>query len=68
MLRLVERTPRIGSASIGELCDIDGLRSFPVKGFPVRWNYFIADEHVDVVRLLADPQDLPSLLGGSSDQ
>ncbi len=66
-LRSVERMPGIGSTSIGDLCGIPGLRAFPVKGFPARWYYFVADDQVDVVRLLSDPQDLPNLLGNTSD-
>jgi toxin ParE1/3/4 len=59
----VERMPGIGSPLVGEVCDIPGLRSCPVKGFPIRWYYFIAEDHLDVVRLLADGQDLPAILG-----
>ncbi len=61
-LRSIERMPGIGSPLIGEMCDIPGLRSFAVKGFPIRWHYFIAEDHLDVVRLLADAQDLPARL------
>ena len=61
-LRSVERMPGIGSPLAGETCDIPGLRSYPVKGFPIRWDYFIAEENLDVVRLLADAQDLPAIL------
>lgn len=64
-LRSVERMPGIGSPLVGETCEIPGLRSFPVKGFPVRWYYFVADDRLDVVRLLADAQDLPVILGSS---
>ena len=63
-LRSVERTPSIGSVSLGELCEISGLRSWPIKGFPLRWYCFVAHEHLDVVRLLADRQDLLALLNG----
>ena len=66
-LRSVERTPDIGSASIGELCDVKGLRTWPVKGFPIRWRYFVTDDHLDIVRLLADAQDLPTLLDTITD-
>ena len=62
-LRSLERTPTIGAASIGELCGLPGLPSWPVKGFPIRWYYFVAGDHLDVVRLLADAQDLVALLG-----
>jgi toxin ParE1/3/4 len=61
-LRSVERMPGIGSPLIGEMCDIPGLRSCAVKGFPIRWYYFIAEDHLDVVRLLADVQDLTAML------
>ena len=61
-LRSIERMPGIGSPLVGEMCDIAGLRSGPVKGFPILWYYFIAQGHLDVVRLLADAQDLPAIL------
>lgn len=61
-LRSVERMPGIGSPLIGEMCDIPGLRSGAVKGFPIRWYYFIAEDHLDVVRLLADAQNLTAIL------
>ena len=61
-LRSVERMPGIGSPLIGEMCDIPGLRSCAVKGFPIRWYYFVAEDHLDVVRLLADAQDLTAIL------
>ena len=57
-----ERMPGIGSPSIGEWCDIPGLRSWPIKRFPVRWYYFVVGDHLDVVRLLGDAQDLPEAL------
>ena len=60
--RSIERMPGIGSPLVGEMCDIAGLRSGPVKGFPIRWYYFIAEDHVDVVRLLADAQAVPAIL------
>ena len=61
-LRSVERMPGIGSMSVADICDVPGLRCWPVKGFPIRWYYFVADDHLDVVRLLADAQDVPTWL------
>jgi toxin ParE1/3/4 len=61
-LRSIERKPGIGSPLVGEICDIPGLRCCPVKGFSIHWYYFIAEDHLDVVRLLADAQDLPATL------
>ncbi len=48
---------------VGELCGIPGLRVRRVVGFPCGWFYFIATDRIDVVRLLADAQDLPTILG-----
>lgn len=61
-LRAVEGMPSIGSPLVGEMCDIPGLRACPIKGFPLHWYYFIADDHLDVVRLLSDARDLPAIL------
>ncbi|MDO8389452.1 MAG: type II toxin-antitoxin system RelE/ParE family toxin [Actinomycetota bacterium] len=61
-LRSPERMPGIGSPLAGEWAGIPGLRARPVTGFPVQWYYFVADDHLDVVRLLADAQDLPVVL------
>jgi hypothetical protein len=33
-----------------------------VQGLPVGWIYFVRPDHVDVVRLLADAQNLPVIL------
>lgn len=62
-LGAMTRMPGAGSPQIGEMCAIPGLRVRRVIGFPCGWFYFIAERHVDVVRLLADAQDLPTILG-----
>jgi toxin ParE1/3/4 len=61
-LDAIGRTPGAGSPRVGELCGIPGLRVRRVLSFPCGWFYFVADDHVDVVRLLADAQDLPTIL------
>jgi toxin ParE1/3/4 len=61
-LQAIEDMPRAGSPRVGELCEIPGLRVRRVEGFPCGWFYLIRDEYVDVVRLLADTQNLPSTL------
>ena len=61
-LAAIGRMPGAGSPRIGELCDIPGLRVRRIVGFPCGCFYFTADDHVDVVRLLADAQDLPAIL------
>ena len=62
-LEAIGRMPGTGSPQVGELCGVPGLRFRSVAGFPCGWFYFIAADHVDVVRLLAEAQDLPALLG-----
>ena len=62
-LKPIERRPGIGSSRIGEMCDVPNLRSWQVKGFPVRWYYFEGESNLTVVRLLSDAQDLASILG-----
>lgn len=61
-LKAVERMPGTGTLRIGELCDIPGLRMRRVEGFPCGWLYFVRSDHLDVVRLLADAQDLAAVL------
>lgn len=61
-LRAIGRMPGAGSPAVGEQCGVPGLRVRRVVGFPCIWFYFARDRQVDVVRLLADARDLPSLL------
>jgi toxin ParE1/3/4 len=61
-LRTIERLPRAGTARIGELCGIPGLRALRVPGVPCSWFYFAGTDTVDVVRLSAHAQDLPAIL------
>ena len=52
----------MGSPRLGQLCEIPGLRSWRVTDFPMQWLYFGADDHLDVVRLLGDRQDIIAIL------
>ena len=61
-LEAIGRMPGAGTPRIGELCGIPGLRYRRITGFPCGWFYFIASDGVDVIRLLADAQDLPAIL------
>jgi toxin ParE1/3/4 len=61
-LKPIERMPAIGSPRLGQLCEIPGLRSWRIDGFPVLWFYFEAEDHLDVVRLLAERQDIVAIL------
>lgn len=61
-LRPVERMPTMGSPRLGLLCEIPALRSWRVSGFPLQWLYFEREDHLDVLRLLGDRQDLTAIL------
>lgn len=61
-LAAIERVPSMGSPRLGHLSDIPGLRAWRVTGFPVQWLYFEAPDHLDVVRLLGDRQDILAIL------
>ena len=61
-LEPIQRMPAMGSPRLGQLCEIPGLRSWRVTGFPMQWLYFEADGHLDVLRLLGDRQDIAAIL------
>lgn len=58
----IGRMPGAGSPRVGELCGIDGLRVRRIVNFPCGWFYFASGDRVDVVRLLADTQDIAAVL------
>jgi toxin ParE1/3/4 len=66
-LRAVERMPGTGTPRVGELCDIPGLWMRRITGFPCGWYYFVRADHLDVVRLLADTQDIAAILDDIDD-
>jgi len=66
-LRSVERMPGIGTLRVAELCDIPGLRMRRIIGLPCGWYYLVRPDHLDVVRLLADTQDLAAILDDLDD-
>ena len=61
-LEPIERMPSMGSPLLGQSCDIPGLRSWRAPGFPMQWLYFEAPDHLDVVRLVGDRQDILAIL------
>lgn len=61
-LEQIERISGMGSPRLGRLCEIPGLRSWRVTDFPMQWLYFEAEDHLDVVRLLGDRQDIIAIL------
>lgn len=64
-LNQIEQNPSIGSPHISLLLDIPGLRSWRVTGFPLIWFYFERENHLDVVRLLGERQDILSILNSN---
>lgn len=63
-LAALERMPNAGSTFPADVTGIDGLRARRVTGFPCAWFYLITEQHIDVVRLLHDAQDLPVVFAG----
>lgn len=61
-LDTISRQAGIGSPRLAHLCDVPGLRSWRVTGFPMQWLYFERDDAVDIVRLVGDRQDLLAIL------
>ena len=62
----IELDPRIGSPVLGKILGIPGLRTLRVSKFPLLWFYFERDDHLDVVRMLGERQDVAAILGGES--
>ena len=58
----IEVEPGIGSPVLGKILDIPGLRTWRVTKFPLLWFYFERDDHLDVVRLLGERQDIAAIL------
>lgn len=67
-LEAIRGRPQVGSPRLGQLCGIPSLRARRVSGFPMQWFYFDRDDHIDVVRLLGDGQDIVAILGGTAQQ
>ena len=59
----IELEPGMGSPRLGKLLGIPGLRTWRVGTFPRQWCYFERADHLDVVRLLGERQDITAILG-----
>jgi len=59
----IELDPGIGSPTLGKLLGVPGLRTWRVAKFPLLWCYFEREDHVDVVRLLGERQNIAAILG-----
>ena len=67
-LHTAETHPGCGSPRVGELVGLDGLRRIGIEGFSCGWIYLERDDSLDVIRLLADRQDLAGALAESADE
>jgi toxin ParE1/3/4 len=59
----IELDPGIGSPTLGKRLGIPGLRTWRVGKFPLLWCYFERADHLDVLRLLGERQDIAAILG-----
>ena len=59
----IEIEPGMGSPTLGKLLGIPGLRNWQVAKFPLLWCYFERGDHLDLVRLLGERQDIAAILG-----
>jgi toxin ParE1/3/4 len=59
----IELEPGMGSPTLGKLLGIPALRTWRVAKFPLLWCYFERGDHLDVVRLLGERQDIAAILG-----
>ena len=62
-LNQIELNPGPGSPTLGKLLGIPGLRTWRVSRVPLLWCYFERGDHLDVVRLLGERQDIAAMLG-----
>ena len=58
----IELDPGIGSPVLGKRLGIPGLQTWQVAKFPLLWCYFERGDHLDVVRLLGERQDVATIL------
>ena len=62
----IELDPGIGSPVLGKVLGIPSLRTWQVTKFPLLWFYFERGDHLDVVRLLGERQDITAILGADN--
>jgi toxin ParE1/3/4 len=59
----IELDPGIGSPALGKRLGIPGLRTWQVAKFLLLCFYFERGDHLDVVRLSGERQDIAAILG-----
>jgi toxin ParE1/3/4 len=63
----IELEPGLGSPTLGKLLGIAELRTWRVGKFPLLWCYIERGDHLDVIRLLGERQDIAAVLGSELD-
>ena len=61
-LGTLQAHPRVGSPRIGAEVGIEALRARAIGGFPVVLLYFERQDHLDVVRILGQREDIATIL------
>ena len=61
-LGTLQTHPSIGSPGIGAELGLEGMRAWTVSGFPLVLFYFEREDHLDVVRILGQRQDIATIL------
>lgn len=59
----IELEPGKESPTLGKRLGVPGLRAWRVGKFPLLWCYFEREDHLDVVQLSRERQDIAALLG-----
>ncbi|MFT3859338.1 MAG: type II toxin-antitoxin system RelE/ParE family toxin [Aquabacterium sp.] len=57
----IEQHPRIGSPRLGQWLGLPEVRTWRVDGFSLMWFYRERADHLDVLRLLGERQDIEAL-------
>jgi toxin ParE1/3/4 len=60
-LRTLQRQPAIGAPTLGQELGITNLRTWEVSGFPLLLVYIEHPQHLDVVRVLGERQDIATI-------
>lgn len=58
----LSRDPGVGSRRYAHILPAEGLRVWPLTGFPYLVFYFERADHLDVVRVLHGARDIPAML------
>ena len=59
----IQLDPGIVSPTLGKHLGIPGIRTWRAAKIPLLWCHFERGDHLDVVRLLGERQDIAAILG-----